>query len=113
MHVLVVRTDNLQNREIYLEPNHLYPYPQDFSIGSYLFGYDSEGKLRLLSMVGAVDDNVKLATGAAISSINGIPTHTFLKDKTALESILNLEKGTSITVESSSDTVKKSYTISR
>ncbi len=106
-------TINLQNREIYLEPNHLYPYPQDFSIGRYLFGYDSEGKLRLLSLVGAEDEKVKLATGAAISSINGIPTHTFLKDKAALESILNLEKGTSITVESSSDTVKKSYTISR
>ncbi|MGJ1432367.1 retropepsin-like aspartic protease [Sphingobacterium spiritivorum] len=106
-------TINLQNREIYLEPNHLYPYPQDFSIGSYLFGYDSDGTLRLLSLVGAEDEKVKLTTGEAISSINGIAAHSFLKDKTALESILNLEKGTAITIKPQSDTVTESYTINR
>lgn len=59
---------NLVDGEIYMSPNKLDEYPQDFLIQNYLFGWNNSGQLILLDQIGAPDSDKK---GKIVRAING------------------------------------------
>ncbi|WP_165501204.1 retropepsin-like aspartic protease [Pedobacter psychrodurus] len=90
-------TINLQKKEIHFSPNRTIAYPSDFVLGSYLFGFNENGKLSVLSVI-ATTENPVLTVGQMISSINGIPDAILLKDTKKMNQLLSLAAGSEIKV---------------
>jgi hypothetical protein len=85
-------TINMQKKEIHFSPNHTLNFPNDFVLGSYLFGFDQNSKLKVLSQI-AGEENPSLKIGQTIESINAIPGEILLKDAKKMMQILSLASG--------------------
>jgi len=105
-------TINMQKKEIHFAPNHTISYPNDFVIGSYLLGFNQNGKLSILSIVAAVQDET-LKAGQEIESIDGISAETLLKDKKKMSSILDAPSGRVLKVAYSNNGQKQSISITK
>lgn len=91
-------TINLQNKEIWLSPDKSYDYPYDFVIGGFLFGFNADGALLVISRVGA-DSSISLNTGYVISKINNIPAKSLRDGPAMLQRVLDLPAGSKCTLE--------------
>jgi len=80
-------TINLQKKEIHFVPNHTLNFPNDFVLGAYLFGFDQDGKLRLLSIVAPVESET-IKAGQTIESIDGVPASVLIKDSKKMLAVL-------------------------
>ena len=85
-------TINLQKKEIHFVPNHTLNFPSDFVLGAYLFGFDQDGKLKLLSVVAPVESET-IKAGQIIESIDGIAAPVLLKDSKKMLTILSAPAG--------------------
>jgi Aspartyl protease len=90
-------TINMQKKEIHFSPNHSLKFPNDFVLGSYLFGFDQDSKLRVLSLI-ATEENPVLKINQIIDSINAIPGEVLVKDPKKMARILNLTSGSDIKI---------------
>ena len=96
-------TINLQRKEIYFSPNKSYAFPYDFSIGSYLFGFDLDGSLRVQGLLTEENPAISLKAGMKVSSINGLSAVKLLKDRNLLNKMLELPEGTKYLVETAQE----------
>lgn len=85
-------TINLQKKEIHFVPNHTINFPNDFVLGAYLFGFDQDGKLKLLSVVAPVESE-PIKAGQTIESIDGVAASVLLKDSKKMLSVLSAPSG--------------------
>lgn len=85
-------TINMQKKEIHFVPNHTINYPTDFSLGSYLLGFNREGKLKVLSIIASTEQK-DLQPEQIINSINGISADALLKDPKKMALINNAASG--------------------
>lgn len=93
-------TINMQKKEIHFSPNKTYNYPYDFAIGGYLFGFNIDGVLKVLSLTAPENAKVSLKDGVVVKSINGIATLTLLKDNKQFKKLIDMPAGTAYVVES-------------
>jgi len=94
-------TINMQKKEIHFVPNHTLNFPNDFVLGAYLFGFDQDGKLKLLSIVAPVEGET-IKAGQVIEDIDGVATSVLLKDSKKMLLVLEAPSG---------KTFKISYTV--
>lgn len=73
-------------------PNHTINFPNDFVLGAYLFGFDQDGKLKLLSVVAPVESE-PIKAGQTIESIDGVAASVLLKDSKKMLSVLSAPSG--------------------
>ncbi len=106
-------TINLQQKEIHLAPNKSFHNPHDFVLGSYLFGFDLAGDLKVISQVSNLGETETLKPGMKIISINGVTKELLLKDPKKLQSISALPPGTVINLQYLSGRVKQTTTITK
>lgn len=90
-------TINLQKKEIHFVPNHTLNFPHDFVLGAYLFGFDQDGKLKLLSIVAPVE-NETIKAGQAIESIDGLAASVLLKDSKKMLAVLTAPAGKNLKI---------------
>ncbi|WP_293306787.1 retropepsin-like aspartic protease, partial [Pedobacter sp. UBA5917] len=90
-------TINMQKKEIHFSPNRTLNFPHDFVLGSYLFGFGQDGKLKVLSLI-AAEENPTLKITQIIDSINAITSETLLKDPKKMAQVLGLASGSSIKI---------------
>lgn len=93
---------DLLKKVIYLSPNHVFNYPQDFIMGGLMMGFDHDGCLRikfpvLANMKGKVKEN------AMVKRINGIESSDLLKDSRKLNGLLYLSKRQRLVLEVKDD----------
>jgi len=85
-------TINLQKKEIHFVPNHTLNFPNDFVLGAYLFGFDQDGKLKLLSVVASVESET-IKAGQTIESIDGVSASVLIKDSKKMLAVLAAPSG--------------------
>ncbi|HTM97406.1 MAG TPA: retropepsin-like aspartic protease [Pedobacter sp.] len=106
-------TINLQQKEIHLTPNKSFTNPNDFVLGSYLFGFDLKGELKVMSQVSNFGGTEILKAGMQITSINGITRELLLKDPKKLQGITALPTGSVIKLQYIQGNVKQSTTLTK
>ncbi len=73
-------TINLADSEVYFSPNKLYPYPQDFVLAGYQFGWNNKAELVVLSAAGSAPEVANgLKPGDVIQHIAGLHAQNLLK----------------------------------
>lgn len=105
-------TINLQQKEIHFVPNHTINFPNDFVLGAYLFGFDLEGKLKLLSVVALVE-NEMIKAGQTIESIDGMAASTLLKDSKKMRLLLEAPSGKTFKVAYTANGEKQTISITK
>ncbi|WP_316817652.1 retropepsin-like aspartic protease [Pedobacter nyackensis] len=93
-------TINMQKKEIHLSPNKTYNYPYDFVIGGYLFGFNLEGELEVISLIASENPKVSLTAGVKVKTLNGLTAKMLLKDRKQFNKLMALPAGTNYIVES-------------
>lgn len=105
-------TINLQKKEIHFVPNHTINFPNDFVVGVYLFGFDQEGRLKLLSLVGSVEGET-LKAGQVIESIDGVAAPVLLKDSKKMLAVLSSPAGKIFKIAYTANGVKQNISITK
>jgi hypothetical protein len=105
-------TINLQKKEIHFVPNHTLNFPNDFVLGAYLFGFDQDGKLKLLSIVAPVESET-IKVGQAIESIDGIAASVLLKDSKRMLAILAAPSGKTFKISYTTNGEKQNISVTK
>ncbi|CAH0184124.1 hypothetical protein SRABI27_01922 [Pedobacter sp. Bi27] len=105
-------TINLQKKEIHFVPNHTLNFPNDFVLGAYLFGFDQDGKLKLLSVVAPVESET-LKAGQTIESIDGVAASVLLKDSKKMLAVLAAPSGKSFKIAYTANGEKQNISITK
>ncbi|WP_343522713.1 retropepsin-like aspartic protease [Pedobacter sp.] len=105
-------TINMQQKEIHFVPNHTFNFPHDFVLGTYLLGFDPDGKLKLLSIVGPVESEI-LQAGQIIESIDGVAAATLLKDSKKMLSVLSAPAGKIFKITYTADGAKQHISVTK
>lgn len=84
---------NLQEGRVYFKPNKLHDLPTDFMVGSYVFGWDNAGVLRVVGGGPKTDKERRFAEGTEVTSINKKKSAEFGKNKgKSLKKLLATDK---------------------
>lgn len=105
-------TINMQQKEIHFVPNHTFNFPHDFVLGAYLFGFDADGKLKLLSVVSPVEGET-LKAGQIIESIDGVAAATLLKDNKKMLAVLGAPAGKIFKIAYTANGAKQNISITK
>lgn len=105
-------TINMQAKEIHFVPNSSINHPYDFVLGNYLFGFDNSGNLSMLAIVKPTE-NAILRGKQRIYAINGISTSILLNNPKQLESLLALQAGSPIRLNTDPSNPKQSIALDR
>ena len=91
-------TINAATNQIYLSPNKLHSYPQDFTLKNYQFGWDNHGYLNIISTIGAAQIN-ELATGKRVTGIATYSDKQLQKDPKLITDLLLKAQSETITIQ--------------
>lgn len=107
-------TINRKKNEIYFSPNHTYVYPQYFTLGSYLLGFNLNGQLEVISSIRQLPPNeTQLEKGTLITQINGANTADLLKNAKKLEQLKKLPANSPLTFSYTAGNTKKDITLTK
>jgi len=107
-------TINRKKNEIYFMPNYTYAYPQNFTLGSYLLGFNLKGQLEVVSTIRPLPPNeTQLEKGTLINQINGGNTADLLKDAKKLALLKKLPANSPVTFIYTIGKVKKTLTLTK
>lgn len=108
-------TINRKKNEINLVPNHSINYPHSFVLSPYILGFNLKGEMEILNHVRVIFDNeISLATGTKINSINGISADVLLKNPGKIEQLRSLPAKTELNFnysDSKNSSAKAIYSI--
>jgi hypothetical protein len=90
-------TINMQQKEIYFVPNKSYNNPYDFVLNTHLFGFDTDGQLRVQAEVRPTEGAL-IKPGAIVKSINGISVEALRNDKKKLSQLTSLPPATEFNI---------------
>lgn len=91
-------TINATTNQIYLSPNKLHTYPQDFILKKYQFGWDNHGSLNIISNIGAEQIN-DLTIGKRITGIATYSDKQLQKDPKLITDLLLKAQSEAITIQ--------------
>lgn len=91
-------TINTAANQIYLSPNRLHTYPQDFTLKKYQFGWDNQGYLNIISNIGAEQIN-ELASGKRVAGIANYSDKQLQKDPKLITDLLLKVQSETITIQ--------------
>jgi hypothetical protein len=107
-------TINRKKNEIYFTPNHTYVYPQYFTLGSYLLGFNLNGQLEVISSIRQLPPNeTQLEKGTLITRINGANTADLLKNAKKLEQLKKLPANSPLTFSYAAGNTQKDITLTK
>ncbi|MFD2905949.1 aspartyl protease family protein [Sphingobacterium anhuiense] len=94
-------TINLAANEIHFSPNKLHGFPQDFILKTYQFGWDNQGKLKMLGTLGGGASS-ELKPGAHIVAIGSYSVDQLQKKPALIAEIQGKESAIHVQLEDKS-----------